>query len=221
MIGSGLLFGCFQDITTTDHGQLLVKSISWESRGNDVNYPTGGHNSFGSTLHWGPAFDQNKYKLTHADYSQPKSLLKSSTPMVFTGMRKVFIPILITIATESFQSNFTQQSFWQRGQFPSNLDNPWVGQPNSAPFDQEYYLIFNLAVGGVNGYFPDGQGGKPWSDTSSSAVNDFWNNKGNWQATWQGEASALKIDSVKVWSLDSQKNEKLVKHSLEDEFMSI
>jgi hypothetical protein len=45
--------------------------------------------------------------------------------------------------------------------------NAWEGQGNNAPFDQEFYLILNVAVGGVNGYFPDGQCNKPWSNTSS------------------------------------------------------
>lgn len=45
-----------------------------ESRGNDVNYPAGGHNTFGSTLHWGPNYDQNRFNLTHADYKHPSSL---------------------------------------------------------------------------------------------------------------------------------------------------
>jgi len=30
-------------------------------------------------------------------------------------------------------------------------------------------LIINLAVGGTIGYFPDGLGGKPWSDSSPRA----------------------------------------------------
>jgi hypothetical protein len=34
--------------------------------------------------------------------------------------------------------------------------NAWEGQGNNAPFDQEFYLVLNVAVGGVNGYFPDG-----------------------------------------------------------------
>ena len=33
----------------------------------------------------------------------------------------------------------------------------WRGQPNNAPFDQNFYLILNVAVGGTNGYFPDGE----------------------------------------------------------------
>ena len=32
-----------------------------ESRGNDPSYVAGGHNSFASTLHWGPSFAYNKY----------------------------------------------------------------------------------------------------------------------------------------------------------------
>jgi beta-glucanase (GH16 family) len=36
-----------------------------ESRGNGVDYPANGNNWFGSTLHWGPNWDQNRYQLTH------------------------------------------------------------------------------------------------------------------------------------------------------------
>jgi len=36
-----------------------------ESRGNDVSYASGGHNKFGSTLHWGPDWSNNRYSLTH------------------------------------------------------------------------------------------------------------------------------------------------------------
>ena len=46
--------------------------------------------------------------------------------------------------------------------------NPWEGFHKSAPFDREYFLILNVAIGGT-GYFPDtatNEGGKPWSNTS-------------------------------------------------------
>ena len=45
-----------------------------ESRGNDVSYPGGGHDSFGSTLHWGTNYDQNRYTLTHSEFKNPTSL---------------------------------------------------------------------------------------------------------------------------------------------------
>jgi hypothetical protein len=79
--------------------------------------------------------------------------------------------------------------FFQRGKFPASvanasqeiiLPNPWTGRGNSAPFDQRmcnfreepptskltfsiaFYLILDVAVGGTNGWFPDGSGNKPW-----------------------------------------------------------
>lgn len=49
------------------------------------------------------------------------------------------------------------------------MQNPWVdGDSQSAPFDQPFYLIIDLAVGGTSGWFPDGVGGKPWFDKSGS-----------------------------------------------------
>jgi len=74
--------------------------------------------------------------------------------------------------------DFTQQSMWEKGQFPSSFANPWAGEPNSAPFNRDFFIVMNVAVGGTNGYFPDGQGGKPWSDTDPKSVNAFANSKG-------------------------------------------
>jgi hypothetical protein len=50
---------------------------------------------------------------------------------------------------------------WDRGEFGktiinnSALHDPWsqTGKPNT-PFDQQFYLILNVAVGSTNGYFP-------------------------------------------------------------------
>src|ERR1700761_5491918 len=87
--------------------------------------------------------------------------------------------------------------FFQRGKFPTSvanasqeiiLPNPWAGRGNSAPFDQRtlrppnipfpwltsysliaFYLILDVAVGGTNGWFPDGVGNKPWLNGANSA----------------------------------------------------
>lgn len=41
--------------------------------------------------------------------------------------------------------------------------SPWeTAEVGHAPFDQEFYIIINLAVGGTAGYFKDNLGGKPW-----------------------------------------------------------
>ena len=70
------------------------------------------------------------------------------------------------------------EPFFARGAFPSvvangtgfvQLEDPWRnGTRNVAPFDQQFYLIMNVAVGGTNGWFPDGVGNKPWLDGSLS-----------------------------------------------------
>jgi hypothetical protein len=60
-------------------------------------------------------------------------------------------------------------------------------------------------VGGTNGYFPDGMGNKPWSNTSYHAVNEFYDAKDKWYPTWQGN-SAMVIDSVKVWSFEDSED---------------
>ena len=99
----------------------------------------------------------------------------------------------------------SSETFWQRGGW-SGRDNPWTHETDlNAPFNQEFFLILNVAAGGTNGYFPDGECGKTWSDSSATAVNDFWNSNGSWYPTWNYPASndaAMKIDSIQVWSLE-------------------
>lgn len=102
--------------------------------------------------------------------------------------------------------------FWEVGKFDSingTVDNPWIYGTKMAPFDKEFYFVLNLAVGGVNGYFPDNAenpGGKPWSNTSPQASTDFWNGRDQWLSTWnldvnKGEGAALQVDYIKVWAI--------------------
>ena len=64
---------------------------------------------------------------------------------------------------------------WTRGKFDTlsendtTLTDPWsqTGAPNT-PFDQPFYLILNVAVGGTNGWFRDGVDQKPWVDASGA-----------------------------------------------------
>ncbi|CDW75132.1 beta--glucan-binding [Stylonychia lemnae] len=181
-----------------------------ESRGNDPNYQSGGHDTFASTLHWGPNWDQNRYPLTHKDYKHSTTLTSDFHTYGLYWDENGLYTYFDDPSHKVLEVDFKTQSFWQRGTFPSTFDNPWVGEPNAAPFNREFYLVLNLAVGGTSGYFPEGMGGKPWSDQSQRSVNEFWNARGAWQQTWKGDDSALKIDSIKVWKFDSAKNEEEV-----------
>lgn len=58
------------------------------------------------------------------------------------------------------EGKHTPANFWDRGGFGgifvnnSLIQNPWASSPNrGAPFDQEFYLVMNVAVGSRNGWF--------------------------------------------------------------------
>lgn len=64
-----------------------------------------------------------------------------------------------------------------------------------------FYLVLSLAVGATNGWFPDGEGGKPWIDNSGTAMSDFWAAKDRWWNSWSTDPKVrgFAIDSVKMW----------------------
>ena len=140
-----------------------------ESRGNDPSYSEGGVDSFGSTLHWGPFFGADKYSMTHAEYKLPTGKTFSDDFHVF-GLywdKDEMYTYLDTTDNVVLKVPINE-SFWKLGGFDANpnLNNPWEGSGSNdnAPFDQDFFLILNVACGGTNAYFPDGQGGKPWNN---------------------------------------------------------
>lgn len=71
-------------------------------------------------------------------------------------------------------------------------------------------------MGGVQGYFEEGKCGKPWSNMGNNASFDFYQAKGAWWETWNYPATndaAMKIDWVKVWSIDEEGKENLEEES--------
>ena len=52
----------------------------------------------------------------------------------------------------------TDEGYWKKGQFDQKLpddNNVWRHDSLDAPFNQEFYIIMNVAVGGTGGFFPD------------------------------------------------------------------
>ncbi|KAK7467309.1 hypothetical protein VKT23_004366 [Stygiomarasmius scandens] len=112
-----------------------------------------------------------------------------------------------------------KNSFWNRGHFPQTAQNGSTQavvqniyqEKNggwNAPFDQKFYLILDLAVGGTSGWFPDGVGDKPWHDGSATAMYDFARAQDTWSRTWPDSVDdrAFRIDSVKMWQLGGCSN---------------
>lgn len=99
--------------------------------------------------------------------------------------------------------------FWNRGGFEEKepgRDNPWKHDTIMAPFDQEFFIIMNLAVGSTV-YFGDdltNEGhDKPWRNNDPFPMTDFWNAHDDWLPTWNRgtEDSHLQVDYVRVYAL--------------------
>ncbi|TKY86954.1 hypothetical protein EX895_003631 [Sporisorium graminicola] len=170
-------------------------------------------NNMHSTLHFGPdwlfdgyGFATKVRKLWHKYYNQDFHTfgLEWTEESIFTWERS---PVW-----RNMQVNMKPGGFWKLGEFPQRmgngtlLDDPWAGRPEpfakSAPFDQEFYLILNVAVGGTNGYFQDRQGdNKPWSNDAENPRAQFWASKDQWLPTWPRDPRdrGMVVDYVKMW----------------------
>ncbi|KAJ9094261.1 hypothetical protein QFC21_006087 [Naganishia friedmannii] len=182
-----------------------------ESRGNNVSYGFRGNNYVSSALHWGPAAVLDRYYQTQGWRNMRRSTWADDFHTFGMEWNENFMWTYVDSRVNQIISlRFNKESFWSRGKFPTTftngsdivkLTNPWSkSTANVAPFDQEFYLIMNLAVGGTNGFFPDSIGGKPWIDDSLSAMSDFWIAKDKWYNTWPEDKTkrGLAVKHVKM-----------------------
>lgn len=175
-----------------------------EARGNNYTYPQGGSNIMSSALHWGPNQANDawwrtnvKRQALHTTYGKGFNTfgLEWSQKYIFTYVNSRLLQVMY----QPFDT-----PLWAKGNFPlsdsngSRLVDPWTQTGNpSTPFDQPFYLILNVAVGGTNGWFEDGINGKPWVDGSPSAKKDFWTSQGSWMPTWS--SPEMVINKIQMW----------------------
>jgi hypothetical protein len=142
-----------------------------ESRGNDDSCSVGGRDTFGSTLHWGIDYAHNQYEKTTQSYTHTSDLSDDFHIYGLMWTDDGLYTYIDTPDNKVLNLDFTSESFWERAGFDAyGFDNPWRNEPNAAPFNRNFFLILNVAVGGTEGYFPDGECGRTWND-----VNDFYN----------------------------------------------
>ncbi|XP_045198360.2 beta-1,3-glucan-binding protein-like [Mercenaria mercenaria] len=174
-----------------------------ETRGNR-NYGNIGIHQMMSTLHWGTNWDQDRWGMTtqHRDLSSGTWGDDFHTYYMDWTADHIILGVdgkpVLTAATPP-------GGYFQKGHFSGS--NIWQNGGNDAPFDREFYLQMNVAVGGTNGFFPDNvqHGGyaKPWSNNDPEAPKKFYESRHQWMPTWKGEDPALKVRSVKIWSYSS------------------
>lgn len=141
-----------------------------ESRGNENLVQNGvniGTRMIGSTLHWGPDYYNNRYEYTHFEKVDSEAFSER-----FHVYALDWTPDYIKFFIDGNEIGTVAPpagGFWELGNLASTgYSNPWEGDSKMAPFDQEFYIIINLAVGGT-AYFPDdatNPGGKPWNNNS-------------------------------------------------------
>ncbi|KAI9275934.1 concanavalin A-like lectin/glucanase domain-containing protein [Phascolomyces articulosus] len=173
-----------------------------ESRGN-LEYPYGNITNVGSTLHWGTHYTTDKYNLTGAE-----AILEDGSTFADDfhtyGMEWSQDGLRTYVDDQTILLVNFNQTFFERGGFSDAWNNPWKSGDISAPFDSEFYLILNVAVGGVTGFFPDEEK-KPWRNQDDHAINEFWDHRDEWLPTWgEGNKRALAIDWVKIWSAETE-----------------
>ncbi|CAH2992139.1 unnamed protein product [Chilo suppressalis] len=182
-----------------------------ESRGNRNMFSNGVHigtQEAGSTLHYGPYPALNGWDRAHWLRRNPNGYDRG-----FHLYQLEWTPNFIRFAIDNVELGRVTPpngGFWEFGGFNRhNVENPWRFGSRMAPFDQKFYLIMNLAVGGTNGFFPDGVSNpspKPWWNGSPTASTDFWNARNNWLPTWNlnvndGRDASLQVDHVRIWAL--------------------
>jgi beta-glucanase (GH16 family) len=159
-----------------------------ESRGNSPSYSAGGNNHFGSTLHWGALWNTDEWSYTTQGYTDSSNTLTSQWHIY--GLKWTSTGLYTYIDNDANRVLTVNMSspLWQV--YSLSGSNPWAGNGTNAPFNQPFYMIFNTAVGGTNGFFPTND----WPGGSSAT---FWNNRTDWQSTWT--QPDLRIDYMHVY----------------------
>lgn len=174
--------------------------------GDDVNV---GIEQVGQTLHFGPRWDETAWDENSSSHFETNQFPGTSFNDDFHVFSMVWTDESITFMVDGNVTGVVDAAdgFWVRGGFDqTGRQNPWQRGTSMAPFDQEFYIIMNLAIGGT-AHFNDGFRNepteKPWLNTSPRAAADFWQGRDHWLPTWNmgTDSSHLQVDYVRVWAL--------------------
>jgi len=181
-----------------------------ESRGNGIEYTGRGSNFVQGSLNWGPTTYLDGVSKSYSWWTEKRTSFASGFHTYVLEWTQDFLRIYVDTRLHTLLDFRFNQPFFKRGDFPqiifngsglAPLPNPWINGSYSTPFDQEFYLIMNVGVGSTNGWFPDGQGKKPWLNQAQNPVRDFITAIDQWYPTWPTtvEDRAMIVDYVKMW----------------------
>ncbi|KAF9269047.1 concanavalin A-like lectin/glucanase [Marasmius fiardii PR-910] len=195
-----------------------------ESRGNGLAYTARGRNYVQGALNWGPTPELNAVGKSYSWWSDKRVGYDEDFHTYVLEWTEKWIRIYVDTRLHTlleFRFPTKPGGLFKFGDFPENIVNsttgqlgalqdPWQGN-NAGPFDEDFYLILNVAVGGTNGWFPEVQGDKPWLNQAGQerARKDFALARNRWLPSWLGQtekktvwgdkSAAMVVDSVKMW----------------------
>jgi hypothetical protein len=195
-------------------GYISGEIVIFDTRGNNVTYPSGGADTVTQGIHVGTSTSCDIYS-THSDQlvlnhteeiENDEDLSRLCDDYHLFGVKwdatsiETYLDDAITNKITLYNESDVRGDFWTRGVAACATGaNPWDGQADNAPFDQKFKLVIELDAGSYDGFFPDGMYEKPWRDANknTTAALDFWNARSMWNTTW--EKPTLEIDSVFVY----------------------
>jgi len=177
-----------------------------ESRGNldaTVDGVNIGAEQVGQTLHYGGGGSLNGWPKAHCDKNTaPGEGFNTDFHTFGVDWTPSYISFSID-GEETCRIEPPKGGFWELGEWhETDMESPWTGgrNPLMAPFDEQFFLVMNVAVGGV-GYFPDDAvygGGKPWSNDSPTGPSDFYSAKSS--CTQHGTRKKI-MEKMQLWWL--------------------
>ncbi|OSX62213.1 glycoside hydrolase family 16 protein [Postia placenta MAD-698-R-SB12] len=188
-----------------------------EARGNSPAYPAQGTNYVRASLNYGvlPGVQTHLFGWWEDKRSAFSEQFHTYALEWTDGWMRLYVDSRLQAMMNIKITGKGGKSFYDQGNYPSTATNGsntevvvqdiWSeagGGPN-APYDQEFYLILDVAAGGTSGWFPDNVGGKPWYDGSATAMREFALAQDTWSATWPSDADdrAFRVGSVKMWKI--------------------
>ena len=173
-----------------------------------------GRSRSGSTLHWGMDQSTNRWPMTHADHVTKKGQNDHATSYhkYVLEWKKSGVRFLVDDEV-LLDRPVPENGFFDLGKFPEKYHNIWENGTKMAPFDQEFYLIINISIGGF--FFPDDcdniWGEKPWKAreiAEGTAARSFFfggsenspNSRKDFMRSWTDPT--LRVKEVKIFQYE-------------------
>ena len=156
----------------------------------------------GVTLHFGPNSKTTKWDEMHSEINEKPGF---DNDFHVYKMKWAEDSITLYVDDKEVHNMKTEDGgLWHKFNF--NGENLWINGTKLAPFDQHFYLVISLRVGGIS-FFPDDDQAqnkphrKPWKNSSDKAAADFWNSNEDWLESWKENDTDLQIDYVRIYAL--------------------